>query len=245
MGERGIRDSALRRIRPPLHRAAVRAALAAVGLLLLPAPPLVPADTQSLDGVVELAEQGAPATGAGGAVVWFEPDGGAPHAAPRVAAIDTREKRFLPRVTVVSPRSTVAFPNRDPIFHNVFSVSAGNRFDLGRYREGETRSTRFDKPGLVRVYCNVHEQMIAYVMVVESPYHTVADEQGRFRLEGLPPGRGTLVVWHERAGSRRIPITIPSAESARIRLDATLPLDLHHLDKFGRPYGAEGQDGYR
>jgi plastocyanin len=217
---------------------------AAAGLGLLPAAPLLPA-TDSIEGVVELIEKGAPAPGAAGAVIWYEPEGGAQHAAPRAAEISTREKRFLPRVTVVPPRSTVAFPNRDPIFHNVFSVSSGNRFDLGRYREGVTRSARLDHPGLVRVYCNVHEQMIAYVMVVDSPFCTTADEQGRFRLEGLPPGRGTLVVWHERAGTRRVPVMVPAEGGARIRLDATLPLDTPHLNKFGRPYGGEGQDSYR
>jgi plastocyanin len=228
----------------PWRRCARAVSRAACALLLVVAvaPALAPAPSDALDGTIELVEKGETVPGGGGAVVWYEPEGGAPRAAPRAAQIGTREKRFLPRVTVVPPRSTVAFPNHDPIFHNVFSVSAGNRFDLGRYREGETRSTRLDKPGLVRVYCNVHEQMVAYVMVVESAFHAVADEAGRFRLDGLPPGRGTLVVWHERAGTRRIPITIPSAESPRVRLDATAAGGEPHLNKFGRPYGAEPQD---
>src|SRR5262245_43510917 len=236
-----------RPIRPsrPFARAASRVACALI-LIAAVAPPLAPSPSDFLEGVIELVEKAETVPGAGGAVVWYEPEGGAPHAAPRTAQIGTREKRFLPRVTVVAPRSTVAFPNHDPIFHNVFSVSAGNRFDLGRYREGETRSTRLDKPGLVRVYCNVHEQMVAYVLVVESAFHAVADEAGRFRLDGLPPGRGTLVVWHERAGTRRIPTAIPAAESPRIRLDATVARGESHLNKFGRPYGAEPQgDSYR
>jgi plastocyanin len=222
-----------------------RAALVVLGLLAAPAPPPAPAAGEALEGVVELVEKGETVPGTGGAVVWYEPEGGVPRGTPRTAEIGTREKRFLPRVTVVPPRSTVAFPNHDPIFHNVFSVSAGNRFDLGRYREGESRSTRLDKPGLVRVYCNVHEQMVAYVMVVESPFHAVTDEAGRFRLDGLPPGRGSLVVWHERAGTRRIPVAIPAAESPRIRLDATVAAGEQHLDKFGRPYGAQPDDSYR
>lgn len=194
--------------------------------------------TESLEGVVELMDGNKVVAGPGGAVVSYEPEGGAANAAPRRIEVDTRGKRFLPRVSVVARGSTVAFPNRDPIFHNVFSVSPANRFDLGRYREGQSRSARFDKPGLVRVYCNVHQQMVAYVMVVETPYHTLTDENGLFVLANLPDGRGTLTVWHERAAVKRIPIEIPAAEPLRIRLDAAQTHEAH-LNKFGKPYGTE------
>ena len=202
---------------------------------------LVPARAraESLEGVIELIEAGHATPGAGGAVVSYEPEGGAPRPAPRTIEVDTRGKRFLPRVSVVSRGSSVAFPNRDPIFHNVFSVSPTNRFDLGRYREGESRSVRFDKPGLVRVYCNVHEQMVAYVLVVETPYHTIAAEDGRFRLEGLPRGRGTRTVWHERGTLQRIPVEVPAADPLRVQLEATKAPEAAHLNKFGRPYGTE------
>jgi plastocyanin len=196
------------------------------------------AAAETLEGTVELLEQGRALPGAGGAVVSYEPEGGAPRPAPRTIEVDTRNKRFLPRVSVVAKGSSVAFPNRDPIFHNVFSVSPANRFDLGRYREGQSRSARFDQPGLVRVYCNVHEQMIAYVMVVETPHHTLSTEDGHFQLENLPRGRGTLSVWHERSALKRIPIEVPAAGPLRIRLDATQAREAH-LNKFGRPYGSE------
>ena len=201
------------------------------------------ASAESLEGVVELVENGRPVPGAGGAVVSYEPENEAPRPSPRPAEVVTRDKRFLPRVTVVPRGSSVGFPNRDPIFHNVFSVSPGNRFDLGRYREGQSRSTRFDRPGLVRVYCNVHEQMVAYVLVVDTPYHALAGEDGRFRLDGVPAGRGTLAIWHERAGNLRVPVEVPRAEPVRIRLQATPLRDTHHLNKFGRPYGSDPPDG--
>lgn len=196
------------------------------------------ADAETLNGTIELVEEGRAVPGAGGAVVSYEPEGGAPRPAPRTIEVDTRNKRFLPRVSVVARGSSVAFPNRDPIFHNVFSVSPANRFDLGRYREGQSKSTRFDQPGLVRVYCNVHEQMIAYVMVVETPYHTVSAEDGHFQIENLPRGKGTLTVWHERSATKRIPIELPAGGPLRVRLEATQAREAH-LNKFGRPYGSE------
>jgi plastocyanin len=229
--------------RPATNRVPVRLrpglALALATLLALALAARPARASESLEGVVELVEGGRVIPGAGGAVVSYEPEGGAPRPAPRAIDVDTRGKRFLPRVSVVPPGSSVAFPNRDPIFHNVFSVSPANRFDLGRYREGQSRSVRFDKPGLVRVYCNVHEQMVAYVMVLETPYHTMTGEDGLFVLANLPPGRGTLTVWHERAAIKRIPIEVPVAEPLRIRLDATQAHAAPHLNKFGKPYGTE------
>jgi plastocyanin len=218
------------RFRPP-------PALAIAAAFVVALAPRSAAET--LAGTVELVEQGRVVPGAGGAVVSYEPEGGAPRPAPRTIEVDTRNKRFLPRVSVVARGSSVAFPNRDPIFHNVFSVSPANRFDLGRYREGQSRSARFDQPGLVRVYCNVHEQMIAYVMVVETPYHAVSAEDGHFQLEHLPRGKGTLTVWHERSATKRIPIEVPTDVPLRVLLDATQAREAPHLNKFGRPYGSE------
>lgn len=233
MSVRSHPRSAARGIHARIRPLPVLAIAAASALALVPR-----AGAETLAGTIELVESGRTVPGAGGAVVSYEPDGGAPRPAPRTIEVDTRNKRFLPRVSVVPRGSSVAFPNRDPIFHNVFSVSPANRFDLGRYREGQSRSARFDQPGLVRVYCNVHEQMIAYVVVVETPHHTLSAEDGHFQLENLPRGRGTLTVWHERSAMKRIPIEVPAAGPLRIRLDATQAREAH-LNKFGRPYGSE------
>jgi plastocyanin len=225
--------------RPALSRVHSRVLLVLAIAVALAMSAAARAQAETLEGVVELVEESRVLPGPGGAIVSYEPEGGAPRPSPHTIEVDTRGKRFLPRVSVVARGSSVAFPNRDPVFHNVFSVSPSNRFDLGRYREGQSRSARFDKPGLVRVYCNVHEQMVAYVMVVETPYHTIAAEDGRFRLDGLPSGRGTLTVWHEQGTLKRVPIEIPAAEPLRVQLEATRAREPAHLNKFGRPYGTE------
>ena len=95
----------------------------------------------------------------------------------------------------------------------------------------------------MRVYCNVHEQMVAYVMVLETPYHALTGEDGRFRIDDVPAGRGTLAIWHERGGNLRVPVEVPRTEPVHVRLQASPLRDAHHLNKFGRPYGTDPPDG--
>ena len=217
------------------------AALLAVALSVA-APP---ASAAALHGRIELVENGAPAPDLAGAVVWFEPAGGA-HGAPRTVDIVTEGKRFLPRVITVAPGSVVRFPNRDPLKHNVFSVSTGNRFDLGLYGEGEGRSQRFDRPGLVRVYCNVHHAMVAYVLVLDTPYVVSPDASGAFALEDVPAGRGRLSIWHERAGTWNAEVDPASGEPVVARMTITQARLPAHLDKHGRPYDDHDQpEAYR
>ena len=115
------------------------------------------------------------------------------------------QKRFDPRVVAVRKNATVEFPNADPIYHNVFSVSGANRFDLGLYRSGASKSKKFDEPGLVRVYCNIHPQMVGFVMVVDSDFVAVTGPDGAFRFESVPPGplRRQGLERGGRRGSRR------------------------------------------
>ena len=215
----------------------MRAAAGVAAVLLWAAP----AGAAALHGRIELRENGADAADLANAVVWFEPAGGA-RTAPRTADVVTEGKRFLPRVTIVPPGSTVRFPNRDPLKHNVFSVSAGNRFDLGLYGEGEGRAQRFEHPGLVRVYCNVHHAMIAYVLVLDTPHVVSPDAAGAFALEDVPEGMGRLTIWHERAGTwtRDLDPAEQSPVVARMTItQARLPA---HLDKHGRPYDDDAAD---
>ena len=203
-------------------------------------------NTTELTGTVDLIESGQPVAAVANAVVYYEPASGARPAVPRSAEVTTQRKRFSPRVLPVSVGSVVRFPNQDPIFHNVFSVSPGNRFDLGRYQEGRGKSQKFMTPGLVRVYCNVHHSMAAYVLVLDTPYYTTSDAQGRFTLTGLPAGRGTLTVWHESAAPWKQEIERPTRAPLQIHMTVTVKGLPPHLNKFGKPYGTDDSgESYR
>ena len=132
------------------------------------------------------------------AVVFLKgPVSGTPARPPTtVPTMAQRDTAFVPAALMVPVGTTVAFPNGDPFFHNVFSYSSSTRFDLGRYPRGETRRVTFDRPGIVKVYCEVHEAMRAVIVVSENPFHAVVDAQGRFRIPEIPEGTYTFVVWH-------------------------------------------------
>lgn len=201
-----------------------------------------------LTGTVELLVRGgkSPARGEAveEAVVWFEPLWSDPEVQPGTAELVTVNKSFVPRVLAVPRGTRVRFPNRDPILHNAFSVSRGNAFDLGLVEQGPGDEVTFGRSGVVRVFCNVHHDMVAYLLVLDTPWFARPDERGRFALRGLPPGPGTLHVWHERAEPVRVPVTVeapsPARSSARgveIRLEISKPRVPPHLNKFGRRYG--------
>jgi hypothetical protein len=156
----------------------------------------------------------------------------------------TRRKRFEPRVLVVPVGSTVRFPNRDPILHNVFSVSGGNAFDLGFVGRGEGGSHEFDEAGIVRVFCNVHHGMVAYVVVMATPFHDTAGADGRFRLSGLPSGAGTLYVWHERGDVTQRRVEASAGGTVDVAVEATRPLVPPHMNKLGRPYARSRRGRY-
>jgi plastocyanin len=221
-------------------RIARRGAVLAAALLC--AATSLAARAESVTGTVRLLDHGARAADLADAVVWWESDARGPKAAPSQASIDTRNRQFAPRTLVVAPGSTVRFPNADPIRHNVFSVSPANRFDLGLYGQGTGRVQRFDRPGLVRVFCNVHRQMAAWVLVLETPHHARVAADGSFALRGIPAGPGTLHVWHPRA-TAWTSARVPPDDAVTVELDATLPPVPQHLDKFGRPYPETPDDG--
>jgi hypothetical protein len=156
----------------------------------------------------------------------------------------TRQKQFLPRVLVVPRGARVRFPNQDPILHNVFSVSPGNPFDLGLYREGPGKEQKLDKPGLVRVFCNVHHSMVAYILVLDTPYYAQPGPDGAFTLTGLPKGPGRLTVWHEQADPWTIDLTLPKPGPVAARVEVVRPRIPPHLNKTGQSYFLSGRDRY-
>jgi plastocyanin len=161
--------------------------------------------------------------------------------APRVAGtveIKQENKQFSPRLAVVPIGTTVTFPNLDPVFHNVFSNSPTNSFDLGSYRAGDqTRSVVMTKPGVVDVFCNMHQRMSAHVLVVPSKLFVKVRPDGSFRLEGVPLGSRSVVAWSPnlRPAQRKVEIT-PAGARATFAMEYTDPQA--HTNKVGQPYGS-------
>ncbi|MBI2821073.1 MAG: carboxypeptidase regulatory-like domain-containing protein [Acidobacteria bacterium] len=136
--------------------------------------------------------------------------------------IDQRHLRFTPRVLPIVVGTTVAFPNNDPVYHNVFSSSEARRFNLGTFPPGATRKVAFDRPGVVTILCNVHPEMLAYVVVLETPYYTRTDKKGGFRIANVPPGSYLLHFWCEHGGfeSQRIALAPGQTRTVQIVLHA-------------------------
>lgn len=220
--------------------------LAAAALVLSLTAPLPGA---VLSGTVSLVQDGKPRADASNAVVWIE---GAPRAGAGPARADMRQesKRFQPKVVAIERNGTVEFPNDDPIYHNVFSVSGGNRFDLGLYRSGASKSKKFEETGLVRVYCNIHPQMVGFIVVVDSDRVALTGPTGAFRFDGIPPGSYVLKAWHEEAGEISQPVTVrgPGDAPLELRLDATGFRPEPHKNKYGKDYppnaGASSDERY-
>jgi plastocyanin len=127
----------------------------------------------------------------GGMVSAFESNEG------RRARMDQRNERFVPHVLSITAGTWVDFPNGDRTYHNVFSLSKTREFNLGRYAAGRSKAVRFEKPGIVRVFCDIHSHMSAFILVFAHRFHTVTDEEGRYRLDKVPPGTYTVAVWNE------------------------------------------------
>jgi plastocyanin len=130
---------------------------------------------------------------------------------PRPSGSFTIEQRgltFIPRVLPVPVGASVEFPNNDDVFHNIFSLSSTKRFDLGRYPTGQSRSVKLDKPGIIKVFCDIHAHMSAIIYVLTTPFFTTADTTGGFLLDGIPAGRYLLKAWHETLGEKTVEIVI-------------------------------------
>jgi len=137
----------------------------------------------------------------------------------RPVVMDQRRRTFIPHVMVVQLGTTVEFPNNDSVYHNVFSFREGKRFDLGLYPVGSTRREVMSKPGLVRLFCNIHSNMSAYIWVVENPYFFQTAEDGSYRLQNVPPGSYTVRFWHAKEGTTTEQLQVKAGET---RHDATL-----------------------
>ena len=140
---------------------------------------------------------------------------------PSRAIMDQRNETFVPHVLAVTVGTVVDFPNSDKTFHNVFSLSKAKRFDLGRYAAGRSKAVRFDRPGLVRVFCVIHSHMNAYVLVLTHRFFDVTDTDGRFRIPAVPPGHYTIVGWYE--GEERTSRTVSVPAGGIVDVELTVP----------------------
>ncbi len=151
--------------------------------------------------------------------------------------IAQKNKAFAARVLAVPGGSTVSFPNEDPIFHNVFSLSTPQPFDLGLYRSGATKTRTFTEPAVYHVFCNIHPQMVSFLVVAPSSWVATAGPDGAWRLD-VPPGRYRITALSERAAPVSIEVTVgPNPTQAPpIALDESVAVTTPHLNKLGKPY---------
>lgn len=145
-------------------------------------------------------------------------DVSAPAPASNSAVMDQRGLKFVPHVLPIVVGTTVEFPNNDPLKHNVFSISPAKRFNLGLYGRGVVRRLRFDRPGIVELLCNVHQEMSAYIVVLKNRLFARAAPDGAFRIVSVSPGKHQLRWWHERMGERTREIEVPASGAAVVTL---------------------------
>ena len=228
-----------RGIATSLSAIAVSALLAGAAVAVPAAGPASP--VHEISGRVELLEKGKLSTDRTllprNTVVYFEPAKKGPAPKPVRAEMSTLKKEFNPRLVVVPVGSTVTFPNLDPILHNAFSISGKNSFDLGLVGKGPGKAATFREPGFVRVFCNVHHGMFAYVVVVDTPHWTTVGDDGRFRIAGVPAGPGKLTVWNERSAPATSELKLPSTAPLKLGVEITMPRIPPHKNKLGKSYG--------
>jgi len=222
-------------------------------LCLLLTPLLAPAQQSALQAHVAMIRNGHRLKDASQAVVWLSPVAGAsietPHQdASKIPQLVQKNKSFQPSLLVIPVGGKVEFPNHDPFFHNVFSLFEGKRFDLGLYESGTTRFVQFDKPGVSYIFCNIHAEMSAVIIALNTPYYAVSNARGEVRIPNVPPGRYELQVFHTSVPPDNLrtvtrEITVASGDTSLGTLTLTeSDLEVAHKNKYGRDYDPPNPD---
>jgi plastocyanin len=155
-------------------------------------------------------------------LVIYLDDSSLPGQEPTTRELVQKGLRFIPQTLVIPLGSTVSFPNQDEIFHNVFSLSKAKQLDLGYYPAGETRTVTFNQPGVVQIYCHIHRDMSAAILVVPNQWYVQPEKDGRFSLPNIPAGTRRIVVWHRSAGFFGKRVEVP--ETGAVELSLTIPV---------------------
>jgi len=213
-----------------------------IGMLLVACSSL--AQEAAVTGKVVVQRNGKPMRTIAGAVVWLTPTKGeAPKPPEKVYKLTQKNKHFDPHLLVVPVGSAVLFPNQDPFFHNVFSVYEGTRFDLGLYESGSSKEVRFTRPGPSYIFCNIHPEMSAVIMVMTTPYYATTDADGNYSIASVPPGEYEFSVWYENALpeqlkqlQRHVTISTTSAKLDPVTIVAAPSLAVNHKNKYGQDY---------
>jgi plastocyanin len=205
----------------------------------------------------EAHSQASPRNDASNVAVWLVPLDTQAQAAAATAPqkptpqLIQKNKTFHPHVVIVEIGTVVEFPNKDPFFHNIFSLFDGKRFDLGLYESGSTRTVRFDRPGVSFLFCNIHAEMSAIVLAVETPYFSLSDPAGRIGIPDVPQGRYEMHVWYERSlpedlkeFTREITVAETDRSLGQIRISENPNFTAEHKNKYGQDYVPPPPVGY-
>ena len=199
---------------------------------------------ESLRAHVDLTKGGQRLKDSSKAVIWLTPIGATvqPPQQTRIPQLVQKNKSFQPSLLVIPAGGKVEFPNRDPFFHNVFSLFEGKRFDLGLYESGTTRFVHFDKPGISFIFCNIHAEMSAVVIALATPYYAISDAHGDLAISDVPPGRYQLQVFHAgvapdtlRAMVREVTVTPGQTALGTFALPES-DVAAAHKNKYGHDY---------
>ena len=213
------------------------------------APPPAGSVTGTVTGAVEITNSHDPAVRRNkdysGVVLWLEPVDHAevPPPPPKHVTMLQKDRHFMPHVLAISVGSTVDFPNRDPYYHNAFSNFSGQQFDTSLYPPGTSRGIAFKRPGIVRVFCNIHPTMSAIIAVLPNSWYDLTEPSGKFRIANVPPGEYQLRIFYERALpenlqflEHRITVTASGLALPLISISETGYIPPAHFNKYGKPY---------